>query len=173
MRRAEVRATDGSGAVTTLGIPTTLRPFAPYMPTTKDLLPEHRQFLLDGTRTGKLGYTAADGRPLVAPVWFTIDGEDLVFTTFTENAKARAMRRDPRVVLLVDLEQPPYAFVQVQGTAELVDDVSESRRISTIVGGRYMGAERAEEFGKRNGVPGELTIRIRPTKVVANLNVSG
>jgi PPOX class probable F420-dependent enzyme len=143
------------------------------MPTTNELLPEHRGFLLEGTRTGKLGYTAADGRPLVAPVWFTIDGEDLVFTTFTDNAKARSMRRDPRVVMLVDLEAPPYGFVQVQGTAELVDDVSESRRISTIVGGRYMGADRAEEFGKRNGVPGELTIRIRPTKVIANLNVSG
>jgi PPOX class probable F420-dependent enzyme len=143
------------------------------MPTTTALSAEHREFLLHGTRTGKLGYTATDGRPLIAPVWFTIDGEDLVFTTFTDNAKARSIRRDPRVVMLVDLEEPPYAYVQVQGVAELVDDVSESRRISTIVGGRYMGAERAEEFGARNGVPGELTVRIRPTKVNANLNVSG
>jgi hypothetical protein len=28
-----------------------------------------------------------------------------------------------------------------------------------------MGADRAEEFGRRNGVPGELVVRIRPTKV--------
>ena len=34
-----------------------------------------------------------------------------------------------------------------------------------------MGAERAEEFGERNGVPGELTVRIRPTKVIAIFNV--
>ncbi len=26
-------------------------------------------FLSEGTRTGKLGYVASDGRPLVAPVW--------------------------------------------------------------------------------------------------------
>ena len=28
-----------------------------------------------------------------------------------------------------------------------------------------MGADRAEEFGRRNGVPGELVVRITPTKV--------
>ncbi len=35
-----------------------------------------------------------------------------------------------------------------------------------------MGAERAEEFGKRNGVPGELTVRIRPTKVISLFNAT-
>jgi hypothetical protein len=34
-----------------------------------------------------------------------------------------------------------------------------------------MGKDRAEEFGKRNGVPGEFVVRLRPTKVVAALDV--
>jgi hypothetical protein len=38
---------------------------------------------------------------------------------------------------------------------------------------RYMGPERAEEFGQRNGAPGELLVRLRPTRVLANLNVTG
>ncbi|MDT5133351.1 MAG: hypothetical protein QOE41_2662, partial [Mycobacterium sp.] len=29
------------------------------------------------------------------------------------------------------------------------------------------GPDRAEEFGRRNGVPGELVVRITPTKVIA------
>jgi hypothetical protein len=37
----------------------------------------------------------------------------------------------------------------------------------------YMGEARAEEFGARNGVQGELLIRIRPTRVVAEENVAG
>ncbi len=137
------------------------------MPTTKTLTPEQRDFLLEGTRTAKVGYTAADGRPLIAPVWFTVEDDAITFTTGEGTAKGRALRRDPRVVVCVDLQAPPYAFVQVQGVAELIDDVDETRRISTIVGSRYMGADRAEEFGARNGVPGELTVRIRPTKVIA------
>ena len=129
-------------------------------------------FLLEGTRTGKIGYTASDGRPLVTPIWFTVEDGALLFCTGADTPKAKAIRRDPRVVLCVDLEQEPYAFVQVQGTAELLDDVAEARRVSTIVGGRYMGAERAEEFGARNGVPGELTVKITPTRVIAQLDMT-
>ena len=40
------------------------------------------------------------------------------------------------------------------------------------IGGRYMGAHRAEEIGRRNAVPGELVVRVRPTKVVSAFNVA-
>ena len=46
-------------------------------------------------------------------------------------------------------------------------------RTATLIGARYMGPERAEEFGKRNGVPGELVVRIRPTKVLATFAMTG
>jgi PPOX class probable F420-dependent enzyme len=140
--------------------------------TTTELTDRITAFLLEGTRTGKVGFTASDGRPLVTPVWFTVEDGALLFCTGAKTPKAKAIRRDPRVVLCVDLEEPPYAFVQVQGTAELIDDVAEARRVSTIVGGRYMGADRAEEFGARNGVPGELTVKVTPTRVIAELDVS-
>lgn len=138
-----------------------------------ELTPEVRAFLSAGTRTGKLGYVAKDGRPLVAPVWFVLDGEDLVFNTGATTPKARAIARDPRVVLCVDVAEPPYAFVQVQGTATASEDPDELLRTATAIGRRYMGADRAEEFGKRNGVPGELVVRLRPARVVADLDVTG
>jgi PPOX class probable F420-dependent enzyme len=124
-------------------------------------------FLSAGTRTGKLAWTAADGRPLVAPVWFVVDDGELVFNTGKETAKGRGIRRDPRLSLCVDLEEPPYAFVQVQGTATISEDPAELVRTATAIGSRYMGAERAEEFGRRNGVPGELVVRLQPARVIA------
>jgi PPOX class probable F420-dependent enzyme len=135
--------------------------------------PEERDFLLTASRTGKLGYTASDGRPLVAPIWFVIDDGDIVFNTGSTTAKGKALARDPRVVLCVDLEEPPYAFIQIQGIAELVDDPAEARRTATLSGARYMGPDRAEEMGERNGVPGELTVRIKATKVVSHFNMTG
>jgi PPOX class probable F420-dependent enzyme len=135
--------------------------------------PEVRDFLTRGTRTGKLGYLAASGRPLVTPVWFVVDGDSLVFNTGKETAKGRALARDPRATLCVDLEKPPFAFVQVQGEAELSEDRAELLRTATAIAARYMGAERAEEFGQRNAVPGELVVRMRPVKVVAAFNISG
>ena len=41
------------------------------------------------------------------------------------------------------------------------------RRWATEIGGRYMGADRAEEYGARNGVAGELLVRLRPSNVVS------
>lgn len=134
--------------------------------------PEISAFLSAGTRTGKLAFTGQDGRPLVAPVWFIVEGGDLVFNTGKGTAKGRALARDPRAALCVDLEEPPYGFVQVQAEAELSEDPGELVRTATAIAARYMGQERAEEFGKRNGVPGELVVRLRPVKVIAVFNMT-
>jgi PPOX class probable F420-dependent enzyme len=129
-------------------------------------------FLQEGTRTAKVAYTSRDGRPLVAPVWFMVEDGSIVFNTGKDTVKGRALARDPRMTLCVDLEEPPYGFVQVQGEAEVSEDPAELLRTATALGIRYMGAERGAEFGKRNGVPGELVVRIRPTKVIALLNAT-
>ena len=135
--------------------------------------PEIHAFLAAGTRTGKLAYVSMDGRPLVTPVWFIVEDGSIVFNTFHRSAKARALARDPRVTLCTDLQEPPYAFVQVQGKAALSADPGELLRIATRIAARYVGPDRAEEFGKRNGVPGELIVRLRPTKVLAGFNLIG
>ncbi|ORV94290.1 F420-dependent protein [Mycobacterium interjectum] len=130
------------------------------------------QFLSADTRTGMLGYVAADGRPLVAPVWFVVDDGQLAFTTGRDTSKGRALARDSRVVICVDDPHPPYSFVQVQGLASVSEDPQDVLDIATRTGARYMGADRAEEFGRRNAVPGELAVRLRPTKVIAGFDIS-
>lgn len=61
----------------------------------------------------------------------------------------------------------PFAFVLLQGRAELSEDLDEVRTWAGLIGARYMGEERAEEFATRNGVPGELVVRVHVDKVVA------
>lgn len=129
-------------------------------------------FLSEGTRTGKLGYLAADGRPLVAPIWFLVEDGQLVFNTGGATAKGRALLRDPRAVLVVDDDKPPFSFVQVQGIASISADAADLLETATRIAARYMGQDRADEFGRRNGVPGELVVRITPTKVIAAFDVA-
>ena len=127
-----------------------------------------RDFLISKPRTGKLATTRKDGAPHVAPIWFDLDGDEIVFTTAETSVKGRNIARDPRVSLCVDDEDPPFSFVIVEGTATNSEaDQAELVSWAARLGGRYMGADRAEEFGKRNGVPGELVMRITPTKVIA------
>ena len=134
---------------------------------------EWRAFATSGTKTGKLAITRADGRPHVTPIWFTVDGDDVVFTTDEGSVKGRELRRDPRATLCVDDQRPPYSYVMVEGEAALSDDPAELRHWATVLGGRYMGEDRAEEYGRRNGVPGELLVRLRIGRVIAFKDVAG
>ena len=114
-----------------------------------------------------------DGRPHVAPVWIVVDDDDtVVFTTGAATVKGRAVQADPRVALCVDDDQPPFAYVLVEGTAEVSTDLEEMLLWATRIGGRYMGEARAEAFGRRNAVEGELLVRVTPTRVVARKNIS-
>lgn len=129
---------------------------------------EWRTFVSTGRASGKVATVhGPGGMPMITPVWFVLDGEDLAFTTGADTAKARNLRRNPRACLCVTDDEPPYSYVEVRGEATLSDDPDELLRIATAAGARYMGENRAEEFGRRNAVPGEVVVRIRPTRVHA------
>jgi PPOX class probable F420-dependent enzyme len=131
--------------------------------------------------TGKLATTRVDGRPHVAPIWFTLDPSvelgspigAIVFTTGADTLKGKALRRDPRASLCVDDERPPFSFVTIEGVVAISEDLDEVAHWAAVIGGRYMGQPRAEEFGRRNGVPGELLVRLRPTHIVSAAEVAG
>lgn len=97
----------------------------------------------------------------------------LVFTTHADSVKRRGLRRDAQVAVPVDDPAPPYSFVIVEGTALVSDDLGQVRAAATRIGGRYMGAGRAAEFGARNSVPRELLVRVTPARMIAQHAVSG
>jgi PPOX class probable F420-dependent enzyme len=130
-----------------------------------------RAFLSAGTRTGKLATTRRDGRPHVVPIWFVLDGDDLVFNTGAQTIKGRALARTGYASICVDDQQPPYSFVTVSGPVTISDDLEAMRPLSTRIGARYMGEEHAEQFGRRNAVEGELLVRLRAEHVFAVRNV--
>jgi PPOX class probable F420-dependent enzyme len=126
-----------------------------------------RAFVSHGTRTGKLSTVREDGGPHVAPIWFLIDGDDVVFTTARTTVKGRNLVRDGRLALCVDDDRPPYAFVVLHARATISEEPAELRRWAGLLGARYMGRDRAEEYAERNGVPGELLVRAHIEKVLA------
>ncbi|UFU02029.1 PPOX class F420-dependent oxidoreductase [Ruania suaedae] len=125
-------------------------------------------------RTVAAATTRKDGRPHVVPVWVAFDDESgqIVFNTGAETVKGLSLRRTGQIALSFHDDVPPFTFVTVEGTVALVDDLDQVRRWATTIAERYMGAERAEEFGARNGVPGELLVRVTPTKVIAERDLA-
>jgi len=133
---------------------------------------EYLAFLSEGTRTSKLATVREDGRPHVVPIWFVLDGDNLIFTTGESSVKAKNMIRDPRLSVSVDDQTPPYSFVTVEGTVSFSENLEEMLYWATRIGARYMGEEQAEAFGMRNAVRGELLLTITPSKVIAYKDVT-
>ena len=122
--------------------------------------------------TGKLAVVRADGSPHVAPVWIARDGDQIVFMTSAATVKGKSILRDGRVSLCVDNETPPFDFVTINGTTTTATDPDELLRWATLIAGRYMGADQAEQYGRRNAVPPEMVVRVTVTKVVATVDVA-
>lgn len=128
-------------------------------------------------RTGKLAVVRADGSPHVAPVWVDLDRTggphpDVVFMTSADTVKGKAILRDPRVAICFDDERPPFSFALVRGRATTSTDPDELLAWSIRIAGRYMGAEQAEAYGRRNAVPPEMVVRVAVDAVVAKVDVA-
>jgi hypothetical protein len=136
----------------------------------------------DPPHTAVVASVRADGRPHVAPVWFALDTSaatgdnplgEIVFNTGEDTIKGKTLRADPRVAICIQDERPPHSFVTIDGVAALSDEPDDLFCWASRLGGRYMGADRAEELGRRNGVPGELIVRVRPIHIVALADLAG
>lgn len=80
--------------------------------------------------------------------------------------------REPRLALMVDDDRPPYAFVLIEGTAELDPAAEDLLDWTTGIAGRYLGEELASVYGKRNAVPGEWLVRVTATCIVAQKGIA-
>ena len=139
---------------------------------TKD---EIRNFLLQGTFTGKLGTINKNGSPHIVPIWFTLDNKNsILLTTGNTSVKAKNIQRDNRVRLCVDDQVPLFSFVTIDGIAEIISNQpSEIYKWAKIIAARYMGNDKAEEYGKRNSSEGKFLIKIKPTKVIGQKDIAG
>jgi PPOX class probable F420-dependent enzyme len=123
--------------------------------------------------TGKLATVRADGRPHVTPVWFDVDDDgSVVFNTGADTVKGKNLLREGRAALCVDEALPPFSFVTIEGPVEISQNPDELLAWATRLGGRYMGQDRAADYGRRNAVPGELVVRLRPEHVTSAANLA-
>ena len=136
---------------------------------------EIKNFILQGTFTGKLGTINKDGTPHVVPIWYTVDGEgNIIFNTGDKSVKAKNIRRVNRVRLCVDDQTPLFSFVIIDGIAEIIsDEPSEVYKWAKIIAARYMGYNKSEEYGRRNSAEGELLVKIKPIRVIGEKDIAG
>jgi len=139
-----------------------------------------RRFLNKGTFTGKLSTVKKDGSSHVVPIWFVLDyrnNEDylgnIYFTTFIGSVKAENIQRDSRISMCIDDQTPPFSFVTIHGTAKLYPyKQKEVLKWATRIAERYIGKRDSKAYGERNSGDGAVLVRIKPTKIIAEKDIT-
>jgi PPOX class probable F420-dependent enzyme len=99
--------------------------------------PEERRTFLSEHRLAVVGAVRADGRPQLSPVYYTMDGDDLLISTTATRAKAKVVRRDSRVSVCVIGEQLPFPYLTVYGRGRVEEDGAVD--VMMAVGGKMTG----------------------------------
>jgi PPOX class probable F420-dependent enzyme len=141
---------------------------------------EVARFLMQGTFTGKLATVKKDGSPHVVPIWFVVENGkgrgkagNIILTTGDTSVKANNIQHDDRVSICIDDQKPPFSFVTIHGTAKIYPyKQKEVLEWATKIAERYVGKKNAKTYGEVNGGEGAVLVRIKPTKVIAEKDIS-
>ena len=86
------------------------------------MTPEERKAFLRGHRLAVVGVERKDAPPNLSPVYYVMDGDDLVISTTATRAKAKAIHRNPQVSVCVLAEEQPYLYLNVYGRGRIETD---------------------------------------------------
>ena len=104
------------------------------------MTPEERRDFLNANRFCVVAYSRSSGPPALSPVYYVMDGEDLLISTQAGRAKTKALQRDPNVSVCVLAEQHPSPrYLTIYGTAKIEHEGAVD--LMMRIGGAMSGAE--------------------------------
>ena len=116
--------------------------------------------ILQGPYTGVLTTLFADGSPQSTPVWFLLDGDDILFSTTADAQKLRNIAGDPRATFAVYNPTDDMSYVEVRGAIEISEDPTADTRDRIVQKHGYVDGSAFDAPGTQR-----FTLRLRPTKI--------
>jgi PPOX class probable F420-dependent enzyme len=99
--------------------------------------PEERKAFLSEHRLAIVGAERKDAPPQLSPVYYVMDGDDLLISTTATRAKAKVIRRNSPVSICVLGEQPPFPYLTVYGRGRI--ETEGAVDVMMAVGGAMAG----------------------------------
>jgi PPOX class probable F420-dependent enzyme len=120
------------------------------------------QILSEPGRDALLATVRPDGSPHLVPVWYTVDGQSLVFSTWLDTVKARNMQQNPRVAVTVSQPADPIFFVLLEGAAQFLPDLpaAEKHRLLGQIYARY-----GESYANDADFSQTVLVRVQPARM--------
>ncbi len=103
-------------------------------------IPEKYSDLLKSTALAHIATTGPKGEPQSSPVWFSWDGEHILFSQTKTRQKYHNLGRDPRIALSIVDPANPYRYLEVRGTVLRIDEDTDNKFINSMAK-KYMGRD--------------------------------
>ena len=102
-----------------------------------------------------------DGQPQAQLMWIDTDGEHLLVNTEPQRQRARNIRRDPRITVLIHSSDDPWDWAEVRGKVVEVVDGQDARDHADALSRKYVGTDHLDPIGPQ----GRIILRIAADKV--------
>lgn len=128
------------------------------------MTPEERTKFLAEHRLCIVGYERRGGPPALSPVYYAMDGGDLLISTTHSRAKAKAILRNPQVSVCVMGEQMPFPYLTVYGRGRIEETqvVETMMKIGERMSGNPIPQAARPAIEKRAQDEGRVVLRITP-----------
>jgi PPOX class probable F420-dependent enzyme len=110
-----------------------------------------------------LATIGSSGGPVTSSVWYGVHGDDVVVSTLAAGTKARRVRADPRVSVLIDTKDRPYRGVAIEGFGQVCPDPGLEAWM--MIARRYLGPVLPATLLARGQAGDRAVIRSRPRRV--------
>jgi PPOX class probable F420-dependent enzyme len=102
-----------------------------------------------------------DGQPQALLTWVDSDGEYLLVNTEPQRQRARNIRRDPRITVLIHSDTDPWDWSEVRGHVVDVVNGTEAREHIDKLSRKYVGTDYRNPVGPQ----GRVILKIAADKV--------
>jgi PPOX class probable F420-dependent enzyme len=130
------------------------------------MTPEEEREFLKSNRLVIVGIPRKDGAPHMSPVYYVMDGDDILISTTASRFKAKAIRRNPAISLCILGEQPPFPYLTVYGRGVIEEQgvVEAMMKIGERMTGNAIPAGARPAVEQRAKDEGRVVLRVTPDR---------
>ena len=101
------------------------------------------------------------GQPQALLTWVDTDCEHILVNTEPQRQRARNLRRDPRITVLIVSRDDPWDWSEIRGKVAAIVDGDEARKHIDELSYKYKGTEYRNPIGPQ----GRIILKIAPAKI--------
>jgi PPOX class probable F420-dependent enzyme len=117
-----------------------------------------REAFLAEVHVGVLAVDEPGRGPLNVPIWYLVDGEEIVIAISPGSVKERLLAAAGRATMTIQTETPPYKYASIEGPVTIGPATHDPLVLAT----RYLGTELGQWYAESRADPDSINVRLRP-----------